>query len=182
MRSFDLSDNKFKICLSSEEVASLFGSFEMIDYDTPHTKAIIDSIIINALPEKMLPFDCDKVLIEVFPDGDGCIVEVTKIYGSGKSAKKRRKQEYILLFSSSEDMINYIKSLKPSDILKVKDNTLYRYKNAFFLSVNIRDKSLLINAREYSRVIPVKNPTGEMLLEYGKRLYSGAIEKIFSSL
>ena len=182
MNSFNLSEDKFKICLSKNEVESLFGSFEMIDYDSPHTKAIIDSIIINALPERMLPFNCDKVMIEVFPEDGGCVVEVTKVYTSSKTDKKRRKQEYILLFNDSEDMISYIKGFKKSDILKVKENTLFKYKNTFFLLINVSDKSLLPIANEYGKVFPIKSPVGEKLIEYGKELYCNAIEKIYSSI
>lgn len=181
MKSYNLSEDKIKICLTDDEVESLFGSFDMIDYDSPHSRAILDSLICSALPEKMLPLSCEKVLIEVAPEEDGCSIQVTRIYDKGKRRQKSiKRHEYILLFKSSEDMIDYIKSLKSTDILNITDSKLFKCKNTFALYICFLGQSGFIkSASEYAVLLNAKSSKGAFIAEHGQMLYDSAIEKIY---
>ena len=183
MKSFNIGENKIKICLTSDEIEVMFGSYDMIDYDSPRSRAIIDSLICSAMPKSIGEHGCDKVLIEVLPERDGCSIQVTRIYDKGIGLQKNiRKQEYILLFSSSEDLIDFIGSLKPLEVSLITSSELYRIKSSFALYL-CTDKNypFLKSACEYGKVFNKLSPMGSIISEHGKLLFNEAAEKLYKA-
>ena len=182
MKTYNINDDKVKICLTDDEVKSLFGSFDMIDYDSPRSRAILDSLICSALPEKVSQRVCEKVLIEVLPERGGCSIQVTRIYAGKNQRKQRRRSEYILLFECSEDMIKYIRSMTASAAIEAEKSRLYRAGGRYALFIAAEGPAGADPAaREFARIISEKDPLAAMITERGEYLYSGAVEKLYKA-
>ena len=183
MDTYSINKDKVKIHLTNDEVNSLFGGYDMIDYSCPRSKAVLDSLLSKNLPDDMLPLDCGKILIEVIEEHSGCSIQITRIYDKGKRLyKKGNRHKYILLFNSSEDMFLFVE--------QIDDETLSSFKNSKLLK--IEDKYALLFAKdstlkhffshlcEYGKIIDSKSILGSKLLEYGVILSNNATEKLFS--
>lgn len=183
MNTYNINKDKVKICLSDDEVKSLFGGYDMIDYDCPRSRAILDSLLLNALPENMLPFDCKKVLIEVMEEKNGCSIQITRIYNGGKRLHKvKSAQKYILQFTCSEDFIKFVTQAK-NKLPQLKNCKLLKSGERFCLYFSAEKSFIKANSRfcEYGTLLSGDLPKAAAILEYGKIIGDADLEKISSA-
>ncbi len=167
-----LSKNKIKISLTDEEIYTLFGGYDMIDYSKPRSKTVIDMLISRALPEEMLPLDCNKVLIEVRPIYGGCAIYFTRIYDK-KKQKSNKAGRYILFFETSEKMITALPFISASK------SRLYHINNGLALLIEAKEDFDKIRIGEYADCIIKDKIMIEKITEHSKIICkSGAVSKL----
>ena len=69
---------KLRIILDSNEMTELFGSYEEIDYNDPYIRSALHSLIDRVCPQTSSLSKQDRLLIEVKPYHDGCMIELSK--------------------------------------------------------------------------------------------------------
>ncbi len=136
MRVNEIGQCSAAIELNAEEVKILFGSYEKIDYRDKICKHTIHRLLKSALPSTLLPFNSKQVLIEVMPNGGGCLFYFTKI------GTKHTKSTVALILNSIDDLISLTKHLKSTELKPFK-STLYRNGCDYYLvlttSISIRE-------------------------------------------
>lgn len=172
-----INKNKIKISLSDEEIDTLFGGYEMIDYDDPHSKAILNMLLGRALPEDMLPLDCKRVIIEVRPKPDGCTIYFTRVYpkSTAKSA------EYVFIFSKSDDMLSGITELQRLYGENIDKSCLYTYCEKYFCIALLRGEpgKQIMHLKEYCSDISRETTVAAMVREYGQMICAeNAVKRI----
>jgi len=77
-----INDNKLKIMLTNEDMASLDITCEEIDYDDTGTRRMFWDILDRAKHETGFDAAGDKIFVQVYPDkSGGCLMYVTKMNG-----------------------------------------------------------------------------------------------------
>lgn len=140
-----IDKDKLKISLTLDEIISLFGSYENINYQNQYSKATLHILYQKAVANTDFPLDCQKLLIEVKPIYSGCEIYFTKLFEKENLTIKRNKT-YALYFKNSEDLISFIKTCKTyiSDLLQ--------YQNNYILKIYCDNFDELL-AREYCHQI-----------------------------
>lgn len=176
-----ISKNKIKIELTNEEIEIFFGGYEYINYSNPDSKLAINLLLKEALPQELLPLDCNRVMIEVNPTKTGCSILFTKVY---TNPRKRYKvsgciKNYILYFEDSEGMILTCKEFA-QNIPQVIKSELYADKNGYYLALHGSNISRqLLHIGEFCNSISEKNEILAMVKENTKLICKDcAIEKI----
>lgn len=127
------TNDKIKISLSDSEIKELFGSYEMINYENPHSKLILGMLLESSACDNF-QLDCEKILIEVKPEKNGCVIIYTKL--NRKCAKRLKKSEKnydcAFIFDNSESMIRCIGEI---DEVGIKSNSLYEKNGKYILTV-----------------------------------------------
>lgn len=134
MRVDCIGKNKIKIILTEEEVLRHFGGYDMIDYSSPRSKATLNAILTSALPDEMLPLDCNRVLIEIQAENKGCVIYFTKVYKKQKNTqlKKSNQKTLALAFLNSEDLISFICNRLNSNIIS---SEIYHISTKYILTI-----------------------------------------------
>ena len=181
MDTYNISKDKVKICLTEDEVLTLFGGYDNIDYECPRARAVLDSLLMRALPASMLPLDCKRVLIEVTEEASGCSIQITRLYDKGKRLHKTSgRRKYILLFKCSEDMIKFIEQTPPETLELLCSVKLIKYSGKFglmFTANDIQRKKITAFA-EYGKLIESNSLLGAVVLEYGNIICEKATERL----
>ena len=128
-----LSDNKIQISLTDEEVSSIFGGYDKINYNNPQAKLRLNSFLNSVIVSANFSLDSKSLIVEIRQEITGCSITLTKIYG--KFHRKRRRLKLkgrIVLFDTADEMIDSITALCKSNIL-VKKSTLYLLNNQYRL-------------------------------------------------
>ena len=178
MNTYNINKDKVKITLTDDEVNDLFGGYDLIDYNCPRSRAVLDSLLLGALPESMLPLDCKQVLIEVTEEKSGCSIQVTRLYEKAKKLHKiSGKYKYILLFESSEDMIKFITQNELGD--KFPKSELIKSGEKYALCFHFeRPVGHYNRLSEYGKLIDAQSPEGAAIKEYGTMICKNAAEKL----
>lgn len=175
-----VNKNKIKISLSDEEIDTLFGGYEMIDYDDPHSKAILNMLLGRALPEDMLPLDCKRVIIEVCPKSDGCNIYFTRIYPKSHA----KSAEYIFIFKKSEDMLLGISELHRLYGKNIEKSCLYTCQGKYFCIILLKGDpgKQIIHLNEYCSDISREKALAAKIREHGKMICAqNAVQRIFDA-
>ena len=186
MRVDCIGKNKIKILLSEEEVLRLFGGYDMIDYSSPRSKATLNAILTSALPDEMLPLDCNQVLIEIRAESNGCAIYFTKVYKNGKKGEQKRlkSQNLAFTFSNSEDLICFICRTLPKDIIS---SEIFSITKKYILILTLGDTSPIdmYYLKEFCKEIITDEFAIAHIREYGKFICQNAdsaIRKAFKTL
>ena len=123
MRVEKCSDNRIEIHLSREEIHSIFGGYEYIDYNEIGCREKIHRIVTENISGAYFPLDCDKLLIEVRPARYGCNITLTKLYES-----KSNNISVAMIFNNSDDLISAVPLMRKTD---TKTSALYTYNGKF---------------------------------------------------
>lgn len=148
-----VNSNRINIILNDDEVSRIFGGYNLIDYDAPECRIKIHNLLAAAIPEELLPLDCDRLLIEVKPLKRGCTISMTKIYNREEARSEPQRQYSIaLIFSSSEDMIS---ALRPITELKIITSELYYLNEKYAIVLKCRGIAAddIIGIGEYCAVV-----------------------------
>lgn len=130
-----VSRNKLKICLSGDETNTLFGGYDKINYEDPHTRLVLNTLLQEALPQKAFALDCDRLLIEVKPLENGCIIYLTKLYSNAARRFHRVSPSecHILIFPDSESLIRAVCELYRRPRTRQIKSDLYRTESSYRL-------------------------------------------------
>lgn len=150
MRVCEVEDNKIEIYLSPKEIYDIFGGYEYINYKTAESKGKIHKLLAAAIPEKLLPLDCEQVLIEVRPKSPGCTISLTKVY-----ANSAKPTCVTFIFNNSEQLIS---GILPLQALRVISSELYTHcdKYALICSVTRFSGNDELHIGEYCKVTQSK--------------------------
>lgn len=146
------NDQRIELYLSDEEIESLFGSYELIDYNIPECRIKIHSLLISAATDELFPLDCKRLLIEVKPKDYGCTISLTKVYDTAKKYRQiKRNKTIVCIFENSDNMLASITALTA---LNAQNSELYTNKNQYAIIaetkyINYDDTVLL---REYCKI------------------------------
>ncbi|MBP3705710.1 MAG: adaptor protein MecA [Clostridia bacterium] len=166
-----INKNKIKISLTDEEISSLFGGYDNLDYNNPYSKHMLDMLLNTAIKNKSFSLDSERLLIEVKQEFSGCSIILTKIYATAPKRYKRMSISYnVASFKTSEDMIKCILALYNSN-LNIKKSDLYLIDSEY----NLILYSFVPNTflEEYCKNISSnKTPLG-YIEEYGTPLCLG---------
>lgn len=166
-----INKNKIKISLTDEELSSLFGGYDNLNYNNPHSKHTLDMLLNAAIKNKNFPLDSERLLIEVKQEFSGCSIILTKIYSTTPKKYKRTSISYnVASFKTSEDMIKCIIALYNSN-LNIKKSDLYLTDSGYSLILY----SYVPNAflREYCKNISNNREVSSYIEEYGNPLCLG---------
>lgn len=178
-----VGENKIKISLTDDEINSLFGGYDMIDYEHPRSKMVLNTLLSSALPEEKIPLDCKKVLIEVHPICGGCAIFFTSLYEKDTAVKCRKPKGYFLVFKNSENMIKLINELGQKYKSDIKNSRLIITDGCFVLYIKVQGKLLgdLGHIKEYCKVYKEKSPYGSYITEHGETVCKNAVFKMFNA-
>ena len=95
MRVKTIDENRIVIYLNNQEICDIFGGYEFIDYDAADCRTKIHGLLAAAIPSAIMPFDCDRVLIEVKPEISGCSISLI----NSSAAPTTSLSEQIVIFS-----------------------------------------------------------------------------------
>lgn len=152
MRINTVSDNRIDIFLSDEEINDIFGGYELIDYDAPDCRTKIHNLLAAAIPDILLPLNCERVLIEVKPRKYGCVMTFTKVYDAVKKFKRIGNTKTVtLIFESSNSLIDALSALCS---LSATASELYTYggKYAVLATVRGENANALTRLGEYCEI------------------------------
>lgn len=181
MDTYTINKDKVKIRLTDDEVKELFGGYDNIDYDCPRSRAVLDSLLLNVLPESMLPLDCKKVLIEVTEERSGCSIQITRLYDKGKRLHRTNgRRQYILLFESSEDLIDFTLRENPENLKDVYRFELLNAGGRFALLFSLNGVPIkqCFHFSEYGRLIDSRSVEGAHIIEYSAPICADAAKKL----
>lgn len=166
-----INKNKIKISLTDEEVSSIFGGYDKLDYKDPDSKFKLDMLLNNIIRDKDFSLDSERLLIEVIQELSGCSIVLTKIYE--KNAKRYKKlvlKGRIAHFDTVEDMIEGIIALYNSN-LNIKKSDLYLLDKKYRLIIYTATPSEHLG--EYCKNITNKQIYLNYTEEYGTPLCIG---------
>ena len=78
-----LSNTKIRIILDNNEIYRFFGGYD-IGYDNPFIDIALYNIINESLPNEDYLKNCDELTIELYPQEDGCIIDIIKQNSNNK--------------------------------------------------------------------------------------------------
>lgn len=140
MELLPISEEKIKIMLSREDLASWHLSCDTIDYDTTETRRAFWGILDEA--KKKTGFDAakEKVFIQLYPSKNGgCEIYVTKLHEKNDTASVTFSQSLPLwektlyAFSHLEDMLSACARLAECGFSS--ESSAYAEMHTYYLSV-----------------------------------------------
>lgn len=164
---------KVKIDLTDAEIQHFFGGYEMINYSSQSSKTALGNLLRLALPSYMLPLDCNRILIEVFPTKNGCSIFLTFRYFQEAPKKFRivsEEKSYTVVFKDSESMIKGIIELAKNRIIQKSKSSLFFCHGSYRLIIKTLNSinGSLLHIREYCTSLSKSNITAAVTEEYGK--------------
>ena len=176
MKVNTVDENRIVIHLNNQEIYDIFGGYEFIDYDAADCRTKIHGLLAAAIPSAIMPFDCERVLIEVKPEINGCAISLTKLHNIGGDNKKSVKNLTVtLIFENSESLISSIEAL---NLLTHTTSELYTSgkKYAVIYTMDGYRRKELIHMSEYCKILQDKI-SATRIREYWKKICeNGAIE------
>ena len=152
MKINTVNENRIDIYLSEDEINDIFGGYELIDYDAPDCRMKIHNLLAAAIPDMLLPLNCERVLIEVKPKRYGCVITFTKIYGAVKKLRRISSTKTIsLIFENSDNLVSSVGAL---DRLSLVNSELYTYLNKYAVIANVKgnNSAALLHISEYCKI------------------------------
>ena len=152
MKINTINENRIDIFLSDEEISDIFGGYELIDYDAPDCRTKIHNLLAAAIPDMLLPLNCERVLIEVKPRRYGCVITFTKIYGATKKFKRIVNAKTVtLIFENSDSLLSAVGALK---LLSAATSELYTYGGNYAVLASIKNENakVLPHIGEYCKI------------------------------
>lgn len=172
-----INKNKIKISLTDEEVSSIFGGYDKIDYKNPDSKSRLDTFLNSIIISENFILDSKSLVVEIKQETSGCTITLTKVYDkSGGSRKRLKLKGRVAIFENSNDMLEGLLSLYKSGI-SVKRSDLYLLDNKYRLIIYSAVTDELLS--EYFINITNRKSTIGYTEEYGTPLCLGnAVNKL----
>lgn len=169
MRVKTIDENRIVIYLNNQEICDIFGGYEFIDYDAADCRTKIHGLLAAAIPSAIMPFDCDRVLIEVKPEISGCSISLIKLHtvnGNKKTGVKNRT--ITLIFESIESLIVSIAAL---NTLKHTTSELYTSGKEYALicTTDVCSREELTHLSEYCEILR-DNISAARIREYWEQI------------
>jgi len=192
-----LNENRLKITLTNEDMASMDITFEEMDYDEDiNTKRVVWEILDKA--KRQTGFDVagpDTLYINVRPDKNGgCLIYVTKDAQTQKSnfypytyEKKYKsklytgikKKRFLYVFENSEILFDVCSQLNALGYNGKSD--IFADDNKYYLYIEDSRESVLDIISEYG--VLINNPLfGFYLEEHTKKIISSDAVKKFAEI
>lgn len=152
MRIKTVSSDRIDIYLSNDEIEDIFGGYELIDYDTPECRIRIHSLLAAAMPGRILPLDCERILIEVRPQNPGCRISLTKLYSENTKAASRKPEKTVSMVFENSD--NLLLALEALSLTHSTASELYSFGDKYAVIAQIDDENCrrLLHISEYCKV------------------------------
>lgn len=128
-------EKKVKISLNYNDLLSADTTFEDLDYKKEKTKALISSLLKQALEQTGFDISKGRLLIEAapLPDG-GCQIYFTNIENETKSYEQPlNTPPYIFEFDSIDSMLRVIPIVKQWTNTEFQSSFLYTLKGKYLL-------------------------------------------------
>lgn len=173
-----VDENKIVIYLNSQEIFDIFGGYKFIDYDTAHCRTKIHGLLAAAIPSELLPFDCERVLIEVKPAINGCTISLTEIHSLKKTDENNLTITFI--FESSESLISAIPALKS---LAHTSGELYSYGKEYAVICTVKEccREELTHISEYGKISEKRTLAAKIREHWHKICEENAIGKMVNA-
>ena len=138
---------KLRIILDGNEMTELFGSYEEIDYNDPYIRSALHSLIDRVCPQTSSLSKQDRLLIEVKPYHDGCMIELSKYCNTYKK-RLYPARTWRLDFYDTESMLDAFCFLykHPS---KAKSSSALFYSNGRYHAVINATKATADKLKRY---------------------------------
>ena len=183
-----VNENKLKIVLTNEDMASMDITYEEMNYDDTNTKRVLWEIFDKA--KRITGFDAslDKPLIQMYDrKNDGCLIFVTKgtLKNDQYSYEKRYKKFYtgikkrrlLYMFDNSETLSEACKQLTLIGYNGKSD--IYANNDKYFLYIEDNREQALDLISEYGFLM--NNPFFSFYLdEHTKKILSSDAVQQFS--
>ena len=176
-----VNSNKLKISLTDEEVSSIFGGYDKIDYKNPASKSVLDSFLNNIIISENFILDSKSLIVEIKQELSGCSIILTKVYNKRNQRRRLKIKGRVAIFDTSDDMLSSLLALYKSNIT-VRRCDLYLLNDKYYLIVyTAADDGFLL---EYLENITNQKSVIAYTEEHGTPLYLGnavkSLGKIFS--
>lgn len=156
-----LRENKVEILLTREDMANLDITYEALDYVNPHTRRIINQLLETALAQTGFLPDGRRLLIQVFPWGDGGCQLYFTLLPHQEQQEAKACEPCIFAFDNSELLIAGCCRLYLQCSHRVLQSSLY-----------------LLNSKYYLVLYSLDSPQGvteHLAAEYGQKAGEGCL-------
>ena len=165
-----LNANKMVISLTDEEVSSIFGGYDKIDYSSPHSKIRFNSFLNSIILSENFSLDSKSLMVEIRQEVYGCSITLTKIYDKIRKRHRLKIRGRLAIFNDSNEMIEGIISLYKSNI-RIKKSSLYLLGNQYRLLIYTATADELIS--EYLQNITKDKTAVSYTEEHGTSICLG---------
>ena len=186
-----VNENKLKIVLTSEDMASMDITCEEMNYDDTNTKRVFWEIFDKAKRQTGFDAAADKTLIQVHDKkSDGCLIFVTKVgtqKGDPYTYEKRyrklytgvKKKRLLYMFDNSETLFELCKQLEVIGYSSKSD--IFADNEKYYLYIEDNREQVLDLIGEYGCLI--NNPFFSFYLdEHAKKILSSDAVKTFAGI
>lgn len=129
-----LNANKMVICLTDEEVSSIFGGYDKIDYSNPNSKMRLHSFLNSIILSENFSLDSKSLLVEIRQEVYGCSITLTKSNDQKRKRHRLKIKGRLAIFNNADEMMEGIVALYKSSI-GLRKSTLYLIDNQYRLVI-----------------------------------------------
>ena len=178
MQVTKLEGNKIKITLTHTEVICCFGAYDNLLSMSKKTKTTMKILLSDIIEEYYGFLNSEKISADIKADlHNGCVIILSYC------ADQIKKNEYIICFENSENLIDG--TLILSRILRKKAYTssLFTLNKKYYLLLTLGiDKRRIMPLRKFTYYITKDSIKSEYIREYGKIITGrNAVQKLSSA-
>lgn len=181
-----IDDKKLLISLTDDDMQAFDLRFNQFLWSDIHSRLVISNLLSLAKAETGFHIDKNRLMIEVIPKLDGCMVFFTVLGNKAATARKRFRiktnaDPLIYVFDDFENIIRAVAQLRTAK-KNIFNSRVLRYKDKYFLI--LYTKTLLSTAdsmalKEYSKFNYQGKIATSRISEYGTVMINEqAVEKI----
>lgn len=166
-----VSNNKFIVGLSNDDMVELNITYDEMDYSNIETRRVIWTILDNVRRDTGRDVDpSGNLMIEVAPNpSGGCLMMFTVANGSGKNSQtvvSKINSTRFFEFENADDLLDFLKQLKNSGEVR-----LFACKNKYRIELTPETANALGHIlKEYASFVGKDAMTAALTYEHWKKL------------
>ena len=168
-----IDDTRLLISLTEEDLQSFGLRFDQILWSDSRTKVVIRSLLALAKAETGFSVESHRVMIEVIPKLEGCLILFTLLDKRERERKKYKiksmGEPFIYIFETAEDLLSALERIYAISS-HIEDSKLLEYKNRYYLVLYTKSgliPSVSVILSEYGNKAGCGKVAAAKIAEYG---------------